>query len=91
MSIKSDYRRAGRPVCPHCGSVNIRQRVAHWRCECCQALFAKPVLAGNKPVARGKSGVIAPLSYLHQMARDALLKQAGIRTAAELVRRIADG
>ena len=71
MTIKSDYRRAGRPVCPMCGSVDIRQRVAHWRCECCMALFARPKQPGEQRTKSG-SGQVAPLSYRHQLARQIL-------------------
>ena len=59
--------------CPLCNSTNIREQVrkGNWRCVSCVSSFAAPRRTGG---TKSGSGVVAPLSYRHQLLRDELSK-----------------
>lgn len=62
--------------CPSCGLGHIRKRGgAPWECRTCGHRFDKPDVRNRKPSTSG-SGVIAPLPYRQQLARERLAESA---------------
>lgn len=56
--------------------MDLKPRLKHWYCKLCNATFYAPVrqFVPKQPKPSGKSGIIAPLTYRAQIARDALAK-----------------
>ena len=75
-------------VCPSCKSTNLVRPGTNYRCQSCDYRFREPQSAiAYERQHRGKSGVIAPLSYRQQLAREILENNEASRARIDQKRR----